>query len=120
MADAACYGCFEERQMGAVAISLLVKLIQFYDPMASADVDDLMADAVCYTCLEPRQMGAIQLDLLRQVVDLITSGAASGVDCGDVDPVAAPLTTCRFYYNRVSGGMWYWNATTAVWHPWLI
>lgn len=114
MADATCFTCLEDRQTGAIIISLLVQILQSYDPMASSDVDTLMADAVCYTCLEPRQMGAIQLQLLGQIYEAMLE--AGRVQCGPADPVADPGSTCALYYNTTTSDLFYWDDGAGVWY----
>lgn len=115
MADATCFTCLEDRQTGAIIISLLVQILQHYNPMASSDVDTLMADAVCFTCLEPRQMAAVQLQLLGQIADSVANGGI--VQCGAVDPVADPGVPCALYYNTVTSDLFYWDDGAGVWYP---
>ena len=120
MADATCFTCLDTQQTGAIIISLLVQILQHYDPMASSDVDTLMADSVCFTCLEPRQMGAIQTQLLSAIYEAITTGGASGVGCGAVDPVGDPGMACGLYYNTVTSALFYWDDGAGVWYPLVV
>lgn len=78
----------------------------------------MLDDAKCIrNCVPPGMVGDVQITLLCKIIDAIGGGisGATGVFCGDVDPVAAPGVNCALYYNRVTASLWAWNQTLGIW-----
>jgi len=111
MPDSTCYLCLQDREMQAVITSLLVRIVQQLNPMASSDVADLVDEAKCFLCLGPREQLAVQTSLLMSIA---TTGCG-GVHIDTVDPVADPGVVSQIWINRVSGQMWYWDDGASAW-----
>jgi len=118
--DAKCFACLTPYQLMQVTVSLLCKILQEYNPMATCDPNTLIADAKCFDCLLPYQLQLVTVQLLCEIKNTINdSGGGSGtgcVLCGDTDPREAPEDCeCAVYYDRATGRLWYWNDTTTAW-----
>lgn len=93
---------------------LLCQILKVYDPMSDCDVQTLVNSAACFNCLSKDELQRVIAQLLCDIKDAgsVSSGC---VDCGTVDPVAAPTGTCCVYYRHDNGAVWVWKATTASW-----
>lgn len=97
----ACYRCPQDRQ--AATLFLLATI-------ADVTIEEIIAGSACFRCLS--DFNAAQLFLLNSIAtDTAAAAAAAGqVQCGAVDPVAAPTGSCSLYYNTSTTALFEWIA----------
>lgn len=107
--SAKCYACAEGKQLQLLILGLLKEILLASDPSAMTDSDTLLESAKCYACAEGKQLQLLTIALLAQIADNGGGGGGGGgVDCGAVDPVAPPTSTCGVYINTVTDRVWWY------------
>jgi hypothetical protein len=115
--DSKCFACLTPYQLQQVIASLLCKILQQYDPMATCDLQSLLNDAKCFACLSPYQLQLTIVSLLCELNQSVGTGISgvTGVFSGVGAPVADPGIPSATYYDTSTGAFYYWNNVTSTW-----
>lgn len=112
-----CLACIPNNQLLLIQTEVLIQLLLIANPMADTSIQGLLAQSNCLACIPPNQLALIQTQLLIQLLVATQSGTGGtgGVECGIVNPVAAPTNTCTLFYNTANQSLWYWDAAGVKW-----
>lgn len=95
---------------------LLCHAIQQLNPAMTCNVPALMKDAACFCAVANTPFEKVELQLLCELVNAIsgTISGVTGVNCGQADPVAPPVSGCTIYYRSDNGAFWFWNGSAWI------
>jgi hypothetical protein len=114
--DARCL-CIDEGLYQQVMVSLLCKILQILDPMATCDAETLIRDARCL-CIPEGLLPAVLVSLLCKIYEAAGGGlvGGSGVTCGNGPPTTAPSSGCGVYLDSQTWQWYGYDPITAAWY----
>lgn len=117
MSAANCFANSTTQVLTILQTTLLCKILQNVNPMASCDIQSLLDSGKCFACVPPQQLTIIQTELLCEILQAGGTGGQGCILCGTSDPVDSPKAACdcALFYNRTNGSFWYWDQLLLQW-----
>ncbi len=114
--EARCFAGLTGFQLQLINTQLLCQILNGKTTPVNCDAQQLLDASSCFACLTPFELQIIQTELLCEILQSGGAGGKTCLDCGIVDPVAAPPCNCAMYYNSLTGSMWIWDSTLVKWY----
>lgn len=119
MSAANCFANSTTQVLTILQTTLLCKILQNVNPMASCDIQSLLDSGKCFACVPPQQLTIIQTELLCEILQAGGTGGQGCIVCHDnFSPDPPPVgCDCALQYGRLDSYLGYWDSVALQWQP---